>query len=45
MYQNCSVVNAESPELRIARAGLVEAIGQVLRHGLALLGIETIERM
>lgn len=45
MYQNCSVVNAESPELRIARAGLVEAIGQVLRHGLGLLGIETIERM
>lgn len=45
MYQNCSVVNAETPDLRLARAGLVDAAGQVLRHGLGLLGIETIERM
>ena len=45
MYQNCSVVNAETPELSRARAGLIDAVGQVLRHGLSLLGIETIERM
>lgn len=45
MYQTCSVINAETPELRAARAGLVEATGLVLQHGLALLGISTIERM
>ncbi|MFM1847253.1 MAG: hypothetical protein RL417_727 [Pseudomonadota bacterium] len=45
MYQNCSVVNAETPALKVARAGLIDAVGNVLRHGLSLLGIETIERM
>jgi arginyl-tRNA synthetase len=45
MYQHCSVVNAETPDLKLARASLVESVGRVLKHGLSLLGIETIERM
>lgn len=45
MYQHCPVVNAETPALTSARAGLIDATGRVLRHGLGLLGIETIDRM
>ena len=45
MYQQCSVLHAETPELKLARAGLVCASGLVIQHGLALLGIETVERM
>jgi arginyl-tRNA synthetase len=45
MYQQCSVLRAETPELKLARAGLVCATGLVIQHGLALLGIETVERM
>ena len=45
MYQQCSVLHAETPELKVARAGLVCAAGLVIQHGLALLGIETVERM
>lgn len=45
MYQNCSVLHAETPELKRARAGLVAATGLVIRHGLSILGIETVERM
>lgn len=45
MYQQCSVLRAETPELQIARAGLVCATGLVIQHGLSLLGIETVERM
>jgi arginyl-tRNA synthetase len=45
MYQQCSVLHAETPELKLARAGLVCASGLVIQHGLSLLGIETVERM
>jgi arginyl-tRNA synthetase len=45
MYQNCSVLHAETPELQAARAGLVSATGLVIQHGLSLIGIETVERM
>jgi len=45
MYQNCSVLHAESPELKLARAALVSATGLVIQHGLSLIGIETVERM
>ena len=45
MYQNCSVLRAETPELKQARAGLVEATGLVIKHALSLIGIESVERM
>jgi arginyl-tRNA synthetase len=45
MYQNCSVLHAESADLKHARAALVCATGLVIQHGLSLLGIETVERM
>jgi arginyl-tRNA synthetase len=45
MYGKCSVVNAESSELRLARAGLVKSVGEVLKHGLSLLGIGVLKRM
>ncbi len=45
MYQSCSVINAESSELMIARAFLVKSVQDVLTHGLSLLGIKTLERM
>lgn len=45
MYQVCSVLKAESPELQMARAALVDATGLVLQRGLSLLGIKTLERM
>ncbi len=45
MYQQCSVLNAENPELRAARLSLVASVAKVIQHGLGLLGIRTIERM
>jgi arginyl-tRNA synthetase len=45
MYQNCSVLRAETPELQRARVALVCATGLVIQHGLSMLGIETVERM
>lgn len=45
MYQNCSVLHAETAELKVARAALVDASGRVIQHALSLLGIETVERM
>ena len=45
MYQNCSVLHAETAELQRARAGLVQASGLVIQHALSLLGIQTVERM
>lgn len=45
MYQNCSVLHAETPQLKRARTGLVQATGLVIKHALSLLGIETLERM
>ncbi|MCB0332630.1 MAG: arginine--tRNA ligase [Bdellovibrionales bacterium] len=45
MYQECSVLRAESKELSYTRAALIDAVGRVLQHGLSLLGIKTVERM
>lgn len=45
MYRHCSVLHAETPELRTARLRLVDAVGRVIRHGLGLLGVATVERM
>ena len=45
MYSECSVLKAESDELRMARAALAKSVSLVLQHGLGLLGITVIERM
>lgn len=44
-YANAPVMNAGSQELRSARMALLAAFGNVLKQGLALLGIEPAERM
>lgn len=44
-YDDLSVINAGSPELRDARLRLVAATAQSLRNGLRLLGIHAPERM
>lgn len=44
-YQKVPVLNAERPELRAARLGLVRASTIVLENGLTLLGIEALEEM
>jgi arginyl-tRNA synthetase len=45
MYGYCSVMNAETAELRQARACLIKSVVLVLEHGLGLLGIKTVQRM
>lgn len=45
MYDHCPVMQAPSDSLRLCRANLVRATGEVLRTGLGLLGIRTLERM
>lgn len=45
MFDNCHVKNAETTQLQQSRLGLVRATGLVLKKGLELIGIETIERM
>ncbi len=45
MYKQCSVIRAETEELKIARAKLIEACSMVLQKALYLLGIPTLERM
>ena len=45
MYDNCPVLTAETDALKTTRIQLVDAAGQLLKQGLALLGIETLERM
>jgi arginyl-tRNA synthetase len=44
-YDECSVRDAETPELRASRLRLVDLTARVLARGLRLLGIETIEQM
>lgn len=44
-FQNCPVVKAETPELRDSRLALCGLTASVLETGLALLGIECVERM
>jgi arginyl-tRNA synthetase len=44
-YENCRVLQAETPELRSSRLALCALTAAVLRKGLNLLGIEAPERM
>lgn len=44
-WENCPVLKAEDPSVRTSRAALCEVTGRVLKQGLTLLGIETLERM
>lgn len=44
-YEHCPVLNAEDEEQRQSRLQLARLTAGVLQQGLALLGIETLERM
>ncbi len=44
-YQECPVLQAPSPEVRAGRLLLCDVTGRVIRRGLRLLGIETVDRM
>ncbi|NMC19340.1 MAG: arginine--tRNA ligase [Thermogutta sp.] len=44
-YQECPVLQAPSPEVRAGRLLLCDVTGRVIRRGLQLLGIETVDRM
>jgi arginyl-tRNA synthetase len=44
-YDKVPVLKAETPALLAARLGLVAMVGEVLKTGLALLGIEVSDRM
>lgn len=45
MYSACSVIKAETDELKLARAALVDSCGLIIKKGLELIGIESLERM
>jgi len=44
-FENCPVLDADTPELRESRLLLVDLTGRVIRQALELLGIRTVERM
>jgi arginyl-tRNA synthetase len=44
-YENCSIQKAESEEQKKSRLALAVGTGQVLKNGLGLLGIDTLEKM
>jgi arginyl-tRNA synthetase len=44
-FQNCPVLKAETPELRVGRLLLCDLTARVIQRGLDLLGIRTLERM
>ena len=44
-FDDCSVKDAETPELKASRLKLADLTARVLSRGLELLGIETIEQM
>jgi arginyl-tRNA synthetase len=44
-YDNCPVLDAETPELFESRLALCDLTAKVLSQGLSLLGIEALERM
>ncbi len=44
-FDSCPVLKAESPALMATRLQLVDAVGLVIQKGLALLGIQTLDRM
>jgi len=43
--KECSLLHAASPEIQVARAVLVDAIGRTLKHALSLIGIQVLEKM
>jgi len=44
-YHECSIANAETLELKVARLDLAKVTGRLLESGLSLIGIPTPERM
>lgn len=44
-YNQVSILQADSADLKLARLALVEAFSKVVKAALALLGIDTVERM
>jgi arginyl-tRNA synthetase len=44
-YEACPVLKADTPEIRASRLLLCDLTARVLKQGLELLGIETVERM
>jgi len=44
-YENCPVLNVEEPSTRDSRLALCDMTARTLKRGLALLGIDTVERM
>ena len=44
-FEECPVLKAESDEMKHSRLLLCDLIGRVLKQGLALLGIQVVERM
>ena len=44
-YAECSVANAETPELRNARLTLSKATAEIVKAGLSLLGVQSPQRM
>lgn len=44
-FENCPVLQADSPAIRDSRLVLVNLVGRVIQQALGLLGIRTVERM
>jgi arginyl-tRNA synthetase len=44
-YEQCPVLKAETPELQRSRLALCEVTARTLRQGLALLGIDAVDKM
>lgn len=44
-YDQVSILNAESEDLKLARLNLLASASAVLAHGLGLLGIKTVKKM
>lgn len=44
-YENCPILNADTPALMQSRLRLAALTGRTLKQGLELLGLETLERM
>ena len=44
-YAACPVLKVEAPDVRESRLLLCDMVGRTMKHGLSLLGIETVDRM
>lgn len=44
-YHDCSIGQAETPDLKTARLALAQATGLILKKGLEILGIPSPEKM